>query len=159
MRFINRCPGICVQFPIQPVDNQLALRQSQNCRRQFFHRRKRSCCSRGNDSFCRRMLPPYMALPANKLVAPKTRIAQTALFENFRPIPGDNFQKLQRFLPMGGIFLRHQLRQIGKIQIFIMNGIYQPRQFLSQKTSLISTTSFPTRNRLVWCNLEAKLRI
>ena len=136
MRFIYFRPVFLTQRFIQTGQINFAARKFQNRFNQFFHRRKSRRRPGNNNTLPWFVTFPDFSLRRQQAVTPLAGINQLAFRQYLRPIMGNDFQKFERFLPMGGIILRHQLLQFAKRKLFVVHHINQRSQLLRQKTSL-----------------------
>ena len=144
MRLINFFPGLIFQKLVDSCQIKLSFFQTKHRFNQFFHQRKGSRRSGCDNSFDRRILPPQINLRPQQTVTPVTGVNQLPFGQNLRPIFGNNLQKFERFLPMNGIFFRHQICQPVKRKALIVNRINQISQFLRQIAGLIRRQFFNT---------------
>ncbi len=137
MRGLQRLPRLFAELLIQAGQHDSAVGQLRDNRQQIGRRRDAAGAAGRNNRGIGGMAAPMLSPCRQQHVAPRRRIDDAIFSQNFRPGAGQEFEKLERELPVLCVVLRHQVCQALEPEPLGLHLIEQARQLVGQVHRLI----------------------
>ncbi len=125
----DRRPALRVEMQIEARQHDGALRQPRHGGHQLDRRRHRAGDAGDDHRAGRRRVAESPGLGEDRLIAPRRRRQQFFLGKVRRPEGGDDFEELERALPVLGIFVRHQRGEAVKRYVLGLDHVHQAGEF------------------------------